>query len=158
MIFVDKLSIIEFKGRVREEARRLNLTDLGQGLSVEISDLDTVQANYARSNHQRIFPPRKINNNIFSFCRHCEYRNHFEQDCHKRIVEEYNVKQARKFQNKRDNDKGRSHRGDRGRYDSQAANLANDNVNNSNANNGTALVYNAIFDDFAYCCKVAANG
>jgi len=129
-------------------------------LSVEISDSDTVQVNYARSNHQRIFSSRKINNNIFSLCRHCEYRNHSEQDCHKRIVEEYNIKQARKSQNKRnddDDDRERNHKSDRKEHDSQVTNLTNDNVNNNNANNDTALVYNAIFDDFAYCCKIAVN-
>src|SRR5271154_4484878 len=162
MTFVDKLSITEFKGRVREEARRLNLAGLGQGLGVETSDPDTVQANYARSNHQRIFPPRKVNNNnTFPPCRHCGYRNHPEQDCHKSIAEKYNAKQARKFQNKRGGSgggRGRSHRGGRGGYDSQAANLANGNANNSNANNNTAPAYNAIFGGFAYCCNAAANG
>src|SRR5271169_386674 len=91
MAFVDNLSITEFKGRVREEARRLNIAGLGQTLGV---DPDTVQANLARSNH--IFPPRKPN--AFPPCTHCGYRNHAEQDCHKRIAEEYNAKQARKSQ------------------------------------------------------------
>ena len=42
MTFVDKLSITEFKGRVREEARRLNLAGQGQGLGVENNNPDTV--------------------------------------------------------------------------------------------------------------------
>src|SRR5437667_10115997 len=50
MAFIDNLSITEFKGRVREEARRLNIAGLGQSLGIE-RDPDTVQANLAqRSN------------------------------------------------------------------------------------------------------------
>lgn len=93
MAFIDTLSLAEFKSRVREEARRLNIAGLGQTLGVE-RDPDTVQANLARSNH--IFPPRKPN--VFPPCTHCGYKNHTEQDCHKRIAEEYNAKQARKSQ------------------------------------------------------------
>jgi len=58
MAFIDKLSITEFKGRVREEARRLTPAGRGAGLGVGNNDPDTVQANYAQSNrsnnHQRI--------------------------------------------------------------------------------------------------------
>jgi len=57
MAFVDKMTITEFKGRVREEARRLNIHGLNEGLGVE-RDPDTVQANMAKSN-VRIFPPKK---------------------------------------------------------------------------------------------------
>jgi hypothetical protein len=32
MAFIDKMTVIEFKGRVREEARRLNICGLNQGL------------------------------------------------------------------------------------------------------------------------------
>src|SRR5579859_1903040 len=94
MAFVDNLSITEFKGRVREEGRRLNLAGLGQGLGID-RDPDTVQANLAQRSN-RIFPPRKPN--VFPPCEHCGYRNHAEQDCHKRIAEEYMAKEARKSQ------------------------------------------------------------
>src|SRR5277367_1360236 len=84
--FIDNMTITEFKGRVREEARRLNLAGQGQGLGVENNDPDTVQANYARSNRQpRIFPPRKAN--VFPQCSHCRFTNHAEKDCYKRIAE-----------------------------------------------------------------------
>ena len=92
MAFIDNLSITEFKGRVREEARRLNIAGLGQTLGIE-RDLDTVQANLAQRSN-RIFPPRKPN--TFPPCNHCGYRNHAEQDCHKRIAEEYMAKEAHK--------------------------------------------------------------
>jgi hypothetical protein len=51
MAFIDKMSITEFKGRVREEARCLNTCGLTQALGVE-RDPDTVQANVAK----HIFP------------------------------------------------------------------------------------------------------
>src|SRR5204863_4199111 len=44
--FIDNMSITDFKGHVREEARRLNLVGMRQGLGVE--DADTVEANFAR--------------------------------------------------------------------------------------------------------------
>jgi hypothetical protein len=52
MAFIDRMSITEFKGRVREEARRLNICGLNENLGI---DPDSAQANIARSN--RIFPP-----------------------------------------------------------------------------------------------------
>ena len=57
MAFIDNMSITDFKARVREEARRLNLAGLGQGLG--FNDPDTVQANAARQYGQapRLFPP-----------------------------------------------------------------------------------------------------
>src|SRR5208282_3598300 len=116
MAFINKVSITEFKGRVREEARRLTLSGRGTGLGVENNDPDTVQANYARPNHQRIFPPRKGNApyNTFPPCGHCGYRNHSEQECHKRIAEEYNARQARKASQNNNNKRGGGGRG-RGR-------------------------------------------
>src|SRR2546423_14839063 len=45
MAFIDNLSISDFKGRVREEARRLNLAGLATSLGV--SDPNIVQANNA---------------------------------------------------------------------------------------------------------------
>lgn len=147
MAFIDKLSLAEFKSRAREEARRLNIAGLDQTLGVE-RDPDTVQANLARSN--RIFPPRKPN--VFPPCTHCGYKNHTEQDCHKRIAEEYNAKQARKSQ-KHGGKGGRGRRGGRGGggNDSQTANLADANPTNAPA-------YNAIFGGLAFCCKAAVNG
>ena len=59
MAVIDTLTITEFKARVREEGRRLNLAGLGQSLSVE-RDIDSVQAHYAQGTN-RIFPPRKLN-------------------------------------------------------------------------------------------------
>ena len=55
MAFIDKMTITEFKGRVRKEARCLNTCGLSQNLGVD-KDPDTIQANVAQS---RIFPPTK---------------------------------------------------------------------------------------------------
>src|SRR5579859_392233 len=152
MAFVDNLSITEFKGRVREEGRRLNLAGLGQTLGIE-RDSDSVQANFARPN-ARIFPPRKPN--AFPPCTHCGLRNHAEKDCHKRIAEEYMVNEVRKSQKRdgggRGGRRGGGRGGSGGGNNSQAANLAN-------ANNGTvAPEYNSIFGGLTYCCKAAVNG
>ena len=76
MAFIDTMTITEFKGRVREEARRLNTCGLSQSLGIE-RDPDTVQANVARSS---IFPPK---NGGTITCGHCGYRNHTEDECHK---------------------------------------------------------------------------
>ena len=61
MAFIDTLSITDFKDRVREEARRLNLAGLGQGLGFTESDI--VQVNIARQYGQqstpRLFPPKR---------------------------------------------------------------------------------------------------
>jgi gag-polypeptide of LTR copia-type len=64
MAFIDKMSITEFKGRVREEVRRLNSCGLSEA-SIK-RDPDTVQANVAKY----IFPPRKQNQHP---CSHCGY-------------------------------------------------------------------------------------
>src|SRR5579859_4444828 len=151
MAFIDKLSITEFKGCVREEARRLNLAGLGQTLGIE-RDPDSVQANLARPN-ARIFPPRKPN--AFPPCTHCGLRNHAEKDCRKRIAEEYMANEVRKSQKRdgggRGGRRGGGRGGSGGGNNSQAANLAN-------ANNGTvAPEYNSIFGGLAYCCKAAVN-
>src|SRR5579859_3693066 len=110
MAFVDNLSITEFKGRVREEGRCLNLTGLGQTLGIE-RDPDSVQANFARPN-ARLFPPRKTN--AFPPCTHCGLRNHTEKDCSKRIAEEYMAKEVRKSQKRDSGSGGRGGRGCRG--------------------------------------------
>jgi hypothetical protein len=130
MSVIDSLSITEFKGRVREEARRLNLSGLNTSLGIE-RDLDTVQANIAHSN--RIFPPRKSstnNANNAPTCNYCGIRNHTEQECHKRIAEEYNAKQARKAQSQNGGGKGKG-RGGRcgGKGGKGNANLADANSN-----------------------------
>src|SRR5437667_1650132 len=71
MAFIDNMSITDFKGRVREEARRLNLAGFGSGLG---NDPDTVQANVARHYGQgpRVFPPKKPT----MTCWHCRFHNH----------------------------------------------------------------------------------
>src|SRR5271170_4401041 len=92
MAFVDKLTITEFKARVREEGRRLNLAGLGQSLGIE-RDIDSVQAHYAQRTN-RIFPPRKLN--TYPLCPHCDKTNHTAETCHKRIAEMYNAQQTRK--------------------------------------------------------------
>ena len=95
--FIDDMSITDFKGRVREEARRLNLIGMGQGLGMEEPDI--AQANLARQRQlkqSKKYPP----------CGHCGYTNHVEADCYKRIAEEYIAKQARRQQSqKSDNNK-----------------------------------------------------
>src|SRR5271170_6440655 len=155
MAFVDKLSITEFKGRVREEGRRLNLAGLGQSLGIE-RDPDSVQVHFARPNH--IFPPRKPS--IFPPCTHCGFRNHTDQDCHKRIAEEYMAKEARKAQKNggggggrggKGGRGGRGSRGGRGGGNSQTANFAD-------ANSAGAPAYSTIFGGLAFCLKAAANG
>src|SRR5436853_3592636 len=81
MAFIDNLSISDFKGRVREEARRLNLAGFATHLG--ISDPNIVQANAARtSSHSNIC------------CNHCGLQGHIISECHKRIAEEYNAKHA----------------------------------------------------------------
>src|SRR5579862_5789302 len=151
MAFIDKMTITEFKGRVREEARRLNTCGLNQGLGVD-RDPDTIQANMARSNRSpQIFPGRKPN--VFPPCTHCGYRNHKEQECHKRIAEEYLAKQARKAQDTREsgNGGGRKRRRVGGNGKSgNAANLVDAN--------GTAPAYNTIFGGLAFCLKAALDG
>ena len=153
MAFIDKMTITEFKGCVREEARRLNTCGLNQELGVE-RDPDTVQANMAqgRTNRPRIFPSRKP---TYPPCGTCGYTNHPEQECHKRIAEEYLAKQAKKAQNqKRGGGRGRGRGGHRGN--------GHGNANYADANNGStngdAPAYNSIFGGLAFCLKAAING
>ena len=77
MAFIDNLSISDFKGRVREEARRLNLAGLATNLG--ISDPSIVQANNAARSPAGIC------------CNYCGYRGHIKSQCHKHIAEEYNA-------------------------------------------------------------------
>src|SRR5437762_925007 len=152
MAFIDNMSITDFKGRVREEARRLDLAGFGLGLG----DSDTVQANMARQYGQapRIFPPKKPT----IICWHCGFQNHSGEECHKRIAEEYFAKQAKRQQQnqqqnqqQRGNSRGRGGRGRGGRGGSkyQSANLANASEDSP--------AYSSIFGGLAYCCKAAVN-
>src|SRR5579859_7726912 len=133
MSFIHNLSITEFKGRVREEACRLNIAGLGQTLGIE-RDPDTVQANLAQRSNKRIFPPRKPN--AFPPCTHCGLRNHAEQNCRKRIAEEYMANEVRKSQKRgsgsgsggRGGSRGGGRGGRGGGNNSQAANLADANT------------------------------
>ena len=151
MAFIDNLSITEFKGRVREEGRRLNLAGLGQTLGVE-RDFDSVQAHFAQPSHH-IFPPRKPNI-IFPPCSHCNKTNHAEENCHKRIAEMYNAQQARKSQKHGSSGGrgGKGGRGGRGGANSQA------NVADANFTTGSIPAYTSIFGGLAFCLKAAING
>jgi len=165
LAFIDKMSITDFKGRVREEARRVNLTGLGEGLGADESD--TAQANFARQGQKQKFPK----------CTHCGRTNHAEINCYKRITEEYNEKQARRQQqqSQKPNNRGRN-RHQQQRPNAHVANInanygnngnGNDNYgynnngnygNNGNNANNNAPAYNSIFGGLAYCCKAAVNG
>ena len=141
MAFIDKMTITEFKGRVREEARRLNIAGLSQSLGIE-RDPDTVQANIAQPH---IFPPRKP---VFPPCNHCGLRNHAEKDCRKRIAEQHQKKSGG------NSSRGRAYR--RGRYGGKSGGHGGNTANLADANYG-APTYNAIFGGFAYCLKAATN-
>jgi hypothetical protein len=149
MAFIDTLSITDFKGRVREEARRLNLAGLGQGLG--FTEPDTVQANIARQyGHPqptpRLFPPKRPIS-----CWHCGFNGHTGEDCHKRIAEEYLAKQAKRQARGR----GRG-RGGRGGGKQQKPQQPANSANVANANEDTPA-YSSIFGGLAYCCKAAVN-
>ena len=94
MAFIDTMTITEFKGRIREEARRLNTCGLNHELGVE-RDPDTIQANVTKSN-SRIFPPKRAGKPKHPPYNTCGYTNHLEKDCHKRIAEQYYAKEAAK--------------------------------------------------------------
>src|SRR5437762_9810404 len=111
-------------GRVREEARRLNLAGFGLGLG---NDQDTVQANMARQYRQppHIFPSKKPT----IVCWHCGFQNHSGEECHKHIAEEYFAKQAkRQQQNQQQNQQQRGNSRGRGGRGSklQSANVTNE--------------------------------
>jgi hypothetical protein len=151
LAFIDGITITEFKGRVREEARRLNINGLSQTLGM---DPDAVQANIARSN--RIFPPRKPKNNVnlnAPKCTHCGYRNHTYDDCHKRIAEEYLAKQARKPQG------GGRGRG-RGKWGGNRGGKGGGNANfaDANSNAGDTPAYSQIFGGLAFCSSQPPAG
>ena len=80
MAFIDNLSISDFKGRVREEARRLNLA--GLAINLGVTDPNIVQANNVARCAAGIC------------CNYCGYRGHIKSQCHKWIVEEYNARYA----------------------------------------------------------------
>ena len=145
---IDNMSITDFKGRVREEARRLNLVGQGQGLGID--DSDTVQANFAR---QRQHKPKQV----FGKCRHCGYTNHTEENCHKKIAEDYLAKQARREQSQQKPDNKRNRNRNRNQQSQQSGPNANV-ANADNNNNNSSPAYSAIFGGLAYCCKAAVNG
>ena len=78
MAFINNLSISDFKGRVHEEARRLNLAGLATSLGA--SDTNIVQANNAAHGAAGIC------------CNYCGYRGHIKSQCHKCIAKEYNAR------------------------------------------------------------------
>jgi hypothetical protein len=103
----------------------------------------------------RIFPPRKSNtNNNAPTCTYCGIRNHTEQECHKRIAEEYNAKRARKAQNQ--NGGGGKGKGRGGRRGGKGG-KGNANLADTNSNAGDAPAYGAIFGGLAFCLKAALN-
>ena len=77
--------------------------------------------------------------------------NHPENDCYKRIAEEYIAKQARKQQSQKSNN-NRNRNRNRERQQRASVYVANaDNNENSPA-------YSSIFGGLAYCSKAAVNG
>jgi hypothetical protein len=138
--FIDNMSITDFKGRIREEARRLNLVGFAQESG--INDPEIAQANLAR---QKPKSSKK--------CRHCGFNNHVESDCYKRIAEEYNAKQARR--QKSDNGNGKRNRN---RKQQPQVPQPGANANVANADKDSTPAYTSIFGGLAYCCKAAVNG
>ena len=95
--FIDNMSITDFKGRVREEARRLNLVGMGHGLGIEY--VDTALAHFARGRRPgKTFPP----------CGTCSYTNHAETNCRKWIAGEHIAKQVRRQQNQQNQQSGQN--------------------------------------------------
>jgi gag-polypeptide of LTR copia-type len=99
MAFIDHMSITDFKGRVREEARRLSSVGLATGLGFDPDPNTNVQANFARNrnnnNTPRLFPVRKPE--ITCNYPGCGRRGHTKAECYKRmIVEEYDAMQTQK--------------------------------------------------------------
>src|SRR2546421_11982470 len=78
MAFINNLSISDFKGRVHEEVRRLNLAGLATSLGV--SDPNIMQANNTAHGAAGIY------------CNYCGYRGYIKSQCYKQIVEEYNAR------------------------------------------------------------------
>ena len=70
--FIDNMSITDFKGHVREEARRFNLVGMRQGLGM--NDADMAQTNLAR--HMKPFKQNIV-------CNYCDRRGHIEAECYK---------------------------------------------------------------------------
>jgi hypothetical protein len=97
----------------------------------------------------RIFPSQKpnANNNPSVTCTYCGIRNHTEQECHKRIAEEYMAKQARKTQGQNSGG-GRGKRGKRG---GRGGHGGNANLADANSTGGDAPAYSSIFGGLAFC-------
>lgn len=90
MAFIDTMIITAFKEYVHKEVPYLNICRLSQNLAIE-RDADMLQANVTSI---WIFLLRKLK--IISG--HCGYNNYMAKECHRRIVEEYLVKQVYKNQ------------------------------------------------------------
>src|SRR2546421_4618618 len=143
MAFIDNLAISDFKGHVREEARRLNLAGLATSLGV--SDPNIVQANNAGYAARS---PTSI------CCNYCGYRGHIKSQCHKRIVEEYNAKHTNHDQKSKSNrgrgcgcGYGHGHGRGRGTFGS---------ISNRESSNDSQA-FSAIFGSLTYCHKAVAN-
>ena len=134
MAVIDNLSISDFKGRVREEARRLNLAGFATNLGV--TDPSVVQANAARTTN----PPNVR-------CDYCGYKNHSTSECRRRITDEYKAMQRDQKGRGRGTGRGRGGRG-RGRGRGQG------NTNNTEDSNAA---YSAVFGGFAYCVKKSVD-
>src|SRR5579859_1924273 len=92
------------KGRICQEARRLNLAGFATNLAV--TDPNIVQANNAAHSATGIC------------CNYCGYRGHIKSQCHKCIAEEYNARHAnhdQKPEGNRGRGRGRGYGRGRGR-------------------------------------------
>ena len=146
MTLIDNMLIMDFKGHVGEEARYLNLVGFEQGL--DIDDANTIQANLGRHRN----PLQKD-----VTYDHCDYSDHINKKCHKKIIEEYLAKQTRRQQAQRSDNNNNSNRNrNRNRNREQQSPQQELNANIANIDNNVSA-YNTIFDDLIYCCKTAIN-
>src|SRR5579862_5617071 len=124
------------KGRICEEARRLNISGFATNLGV--TDPNIVQANNAAHSATGIC------------CNYCGYRGHIKSQCHKCIAEEYNARHAnhdQKPEGNRGRGRGRGYGRGRGRGRGTFGSVSYEE--SSNDNDGQA--FSAIFGGFAYC-------
>jgi hypothetical protein len=169
MALVDQMSITDFKGRVREEARRLISIGKGPSLGIDSKDPDTVQGNLAkgRNTQSRVFPPRKpSSNNIV--CHGCGEKGHIKPDCpNKRIAEEYIARQVAKLaakqgqgqqqgQQRHHRKRGKGGGGDGNKQPQGNVADVNSSDNDSDSDGG-APAYSAIFGGLAYSFEAATN-
>ena len=152
MAFVDNMSITDFKGRVREEARRLTSVGIASGL-IDPDPATNVQANFAnRSNNtslNRLFPVQKPN--VTCDYPSCGRRGHTRAECYKRIAEEYDTMQAKKAEKSKNSGGGKSSNSNsskkKGKGRGNQANVANSNPN----------AHSVVFGGLAYCFKAAVD-